>query len=215
MLALGHTGITLGVAAIIAQLAAAGRRPTEPEAPDRLASKQEGEAPLSRPGPARWPRTLALLADYVDIRLVLVGSLLPDIIDKPLGMVFLSSSLSNGRIFAHTLLFLALMTLTGLIVYRRTGRNWLLVLSFGTATHLVFDGMWSNLHTLLWPAYGLGFDKLALSDWLPRMARALKTNPAVYVPEAIGGVIMGWFVWVLVQSRSIFTFLRHGRQAPR
>jgi hypothetical protein len=36
-----------------------------------------------------------------DIRLLILGSLLPDLIDKPLGHIILPEN--NGRIFAHTL----------------------------------------------------------------------------------------------------------------
>lgn len=45
----------------------------------------------------------------IDYRVVFIGALLPDMIDKPLGMILLP--LHNGRVFAHTLLF-ALMLLS-------------------------------------------------------------------------------------------------------
>jgi GTP-binding protein len=44
------------------------------------------------------------LPAQLDYRLVLIGSMLPDLIDKPLGGVILP--LGNGRIYSHTLLFL-------------------------------------------------------------------------------------------------------------
>lgn len=36
---------------------------------------------------------------------ILLGPVLPDLIDKPIGEILLADSLSNGRLVAHTLLF--------------------------------------------------------------------------------------------------------------
>ncbi|MBA7692845.1 hypothetical protein ES703_101414 [subsurface metagenome] len=44
---------------------------------------------------------LASLGNRIDIRLLLLGSLLPDIIDKPIGQFFFRDTFSNGRIFCH------------------------------------------------------------------------------------------------------------------
>jgi hypothetical protein len=49
----------------------------------------------------------------MDYRLIIIGSLLPDIIDKPVGMILLP--LNNGRVFGHTLLFILILLLIGLI----------------------------------------------------------------------------------------------------
>ena len=52
---------------------------------------------------------------------VFTGSLLPDLIDKPVGEILLAGSISNGRIFAHTLLFNFLLLLFCLWLYKRSG----------------------------------------------------------------------------------------------
>ena len=82
MLVLGHAGITLGAATLVA---------------GALKSSHSSQV-----GGISW---FILLGRYIDIRLLLVGSLLPDIIDKPIGQYFLVETFSNGRIFSHTLLF--------------------------------------------------------------------------------------------------------------
>lgn len=46
---------------------------------------------------------------------ILVGSVLPDIIDKPLGGIILKDTIGNGRIYAHTLLFLLSLFVIGVI----------------------------------------------------------------------------------------------------
>nr|WP_292468287.1 metal-dependent hydrolase [Methanolobus sp.] len=43
---------------------------------------------------------------HIKYRYVAFGSLLPDIIDKPIGRFLFADSIANGRIFAHTLVFL-------------------------------------------------------------------------------------------------------------
>ena len=52
----------------------------------------------------------------IDYRAVLVGSILPDIIDKPIGAYLFRSTFHNSRIFAHTLLFSVLLMLMGVEV---------------------------------------------------------------------------------------------------
>jgi LexA-binding, inner membrane-associated putative hydrolase len=45
------------------------------------------------------------LKTIIDPRYLAVGALLPDLIDKPLGMIVFSSSISNGRMISHTFVF--------------------------------------------------------------------------------------------------------------
>jgi len=212
MLVFGHTGITLGAAAVLAGIVNSGRLP-------EAAQNQATDSPprSSRPIPAlnNFPRDkvswFTSLGSYIDIRLLLIGSLLPDIIDKPIGQFFFKETFSNGRIFCHTLLFLIIIILIGLYLYRRRSTTWLLVLSFGTFTHLVCDLMWRSPRTLLWPIYGLAFERLDLIDWMPRMLHMLVTDPRVYVPELVGAVILIWFAVGLVRGRKAFAFVKYGQ----
>jgi len=189
MLIFGHAGITLGAAVML----------------NGALSKSY---PLCAGGRASC---LASLGNRIDIRLLLVGSLLPDIIDKPVGQFFFRDTFSNGRIFCHTLLFLVVITLVGLYLYRGHGKLWLLVFSFGTFTHLIFDQMWLESRTFLWPLYGFGFEKIDLSHWTQGVFHALLTEPAVYVPELVGVVILVWFALVTVRKRKVYAFIRNGQ----
>ena len=110
--------------------------------------------PLTHPVKEHLDTRLKSLGQHIDIRILLIGSLLPDIIDKPLGYLIFPETLANGRIFCHTFLFLFLVIAIGLYFHRKVKSNWLLVLSFGTFTHLVFDQIWLAPHTLFWPLYG-------------------------------------------------------------
>ena len=191
MLVLAHAGITLGAAVLARGI------------------KAERPAPASLAGKASsW---LAGLVKHVDIRLLFTGALLPDIIDKPLGQLILRDSISNGRIFAHTLLFLVIITLAGLYLYSKRQQLWLLVIAFGVFMHLVLDAMWQAPRTLLWPLYGFAFPREDLADWVPETLLALVKNPAVYIPEIIGGIILVWFALFLRRRRKAVAFIKHGK----
>ncbi len=211
MLIFGHAGITLGAAVMLNGALSKGYSLTT-----RGDKVRDGLQPSPKMLPAQnrsssgkvsW---FTSLGNYVDIRLLLIGSLLPDIIDKSVGQFFLKDTFSNGRIFCHTLLFLILITLVGLYLYRSRGKTWLLVLSFGTFTHLIFDWMWLEPRTLLWPLYGFAFKKVDLTHWTQNILHALHTDPGVYVPELVGAAILIWFVLVLVRKRKVYAFIRNG-----
>lgn len=211
MLAFGHTGITLGMAVLLS--GAFSKINTSPvsegEVKQYTGSISEDKKSESNIFTvlSSWLRNLA---GAIDIRILLIGSLLPDIIDKPLGMLFFREEISNGRIYSHTLLFLIIITITGIYLYREKGKTWMMALSFGTFTHFILDRMWSNTNTLFWPFLGVEFQKSDISDWIPEMFFALHTNPAVYVPEIIGLIVLGWFAVVLIRRRNILKFIRNG-----
>ena len=207
MLILAHAGITLGAAVLIN-----GALPRAVPQPLKKSREPIGKADARRGNPSgRVVTWVASLADRMDIRLLLVGSLLPDIIDKPLGQVLFRDTLSSGLIYCHTLLFSILLAVAGVIVYRRYGRTWLLAFSFGAFTHLILDQMWHLPEVLLWPAYGFAFKRIVLTEWARRTWLNLLTNPEVYIPEIVGGVILVLFLWVLVRNRSLPGFMRRGK----
>jgi inner membrane protein len=207
MFLLGHTGITLGATVLLNGIIPRG-------ATARL--KKSTEPSLKVPANPGYPRNrMALwfgsLGDIIDIRLLLIGSLLPDIIDKPVGIFLFGETISSGRIYAHTLLFLVVISLAGFILYRSYRKNWLLVLSFGTFVHLILDEMWFETETLLWPLYGFAFERRDINNWLQWQWNELLTQPGVYIPEIVGGVILIMLVWVVVRNRRVFAFIKNGK----
>ena len=206
MLLFAHTGITLGTGLLMISLSdryftRIVARPLKSSIASQEANRHEGNRILKRES----------LSHYVDLRLLLIGSLLPDIIDKPIGTFFLRGTFSNGRIFSHSLLFLVMISLIGFYLYKHRTKTWLLVISFGTFTHLILDQMWRDPHTLLWPAFGFTFEKGDVSEWIPSLIHALWRDPGVYVPELLGLAILVWFTWSLVRRRRVSSFLRFGR----
>ena len=207
MLILGHPGITLGAAVLLNSALTKGAPPYPKEGLD---SSPKMSAARDYPS-GRMASWLASLANRIDIRVLLIGSLLPDIIDKPLGYLFFRETFSNVRLFSHTLLFLILITIAGFILYRYRRKTWLFVLSFGTFTHLLCDQMWRIPQTLFWPMYGFTFIKKDLTHWVERIGTNLMTDPPTYIPEIVGGVILILFLWVVVSNGKLRTFIRYGK----
>ncbi len=199
MLLFAHTGITVGLTWLAQESAARLRALSIRRNAKLQVEQQDVDPPVEKPTPA------------LDYRLLLVGSMLPDIIDKPLGMWLLRESLSNGRIFSHTLLFSGLLLGVGLYLYLRCRRVGVLCLALGTLAHLVLDEMWLTPSTLLWPLYGLSFERVTVEGWLPRILNSLVTEPAVYLPEIIGAILLALFFWELIRQGKLTSFIRSGR----
>lgn len=117
-----------------------------------LAATQFGEAGYSRAN----RRGFGAAAKLIDYRLLALGSILPDIIDKPLWLFVLPEALDATRLIAHTLWF-PILLLIGWRLGAARGLNFLLPLGIGSALHLVLDGMFTMPATLLWPFMGWVF----------------------------------------------------------
>jgi len=209
MLLFGHIGITLASAALGFGLRGRLRHGiTEHGLEDNSTNRGSYSSEDHTNSKASFFRTLA---KRIDIRFLLLGSMLPDIIDKPVGIYLFRETFSSGRIFSHTLLFLVLVVVTGMMLKRYSGNTWGLALSLGTLLHLVLDQMWQTPKTLFWPIFGIGFERIETTYWLGNIWQALLGKPEVYVPEIIGFVVFVWFVWELLRHRAIIGFLKKGR----
>ena len=211
MLAFGHAGITLGVTVLsLGVLDKLGKLPQKRPGTDLPVGPPEAEPAGNGFSGSSRPSWLTAVASFIDLRILLVGSLLPDFIDKPVGIYLFPEVFSSGRIFSHSLLFAVLVTLAGIFLFRRTGKTWLMALSIGVCMHLILDQMWLAPHTLFWPAFGTHFDTAYLENWLKTIFYELFTDPSVFIPELIGAAISVWFVIVLLYNKKVFTFLRYG-----
>jgi len=221
MFILAHTGITLSAAVLIAGGLTSGHPSQVKEGGETMTPRRSSNSVLARLSfllqqASSW---LTALGKRIDIRLLLIGALLPDIIDKPIAHLFFSEIFDTGRIFSHTLLFLVFITLLGLYLYRSREKLWLLVLAFGTMTHLILDQMWQRSQTLLWPLLGYPFHSHTgktfypadIVDWVPNTLENLVKDPTQYVPELMGAVILAWFAWILLRRKKVLFFIRSGK----
>jgi len=208
MLLLAHTGITLGVFDLCRRIYS--RISSHPEKKKKKLVYIAKSSPTlfessPNPDPLKNPEKR-----HIDYRFILLGSIFPDIVDKPLGMLIFSGVIANGRIYTHTLLVNLVLLFMGMYLLKRKGANFL-AFSLASCFHLVLDEMWLDLQTLLWPLYGWGFPKQVISHWWEHILQGLFTNPWVYLPEIIGAVILLGFGIVLAKRRMMKEFLFRGK----
>lgn len=131
-----------------------------------------------------WFAGMSLVAMWVvfrdpaiDHRLVVLGALLPDLID-----------LGFGRAAAaHTLLGAvgALFLVMGVTIGKRAWRRRWLAVPIGWFFHLILDPVWSETDLFWWPSGGIGFGDVSL----PAFSRPLG---ATLVMELMGVAALIW-----------------------
>jgi membrane-bound metal-dependent hydrolase YbcI (DUF457 family) len=199
MFILGHIGISLGAGILVNYIAGANK--TSPSTKAGPVPTQDN--PLGR-------KTVFSVARGLDLRFLMAGSMLPDIFDKPLGIFILGSSLSNGRIYCHTLFFLLVLALAGLWLFKSRKTGWLLAAAVGVFLHLVLDEMWKDPVTMYWPLLGAEFPRRHVVDWLADMLNMLLHNPSVYISELVGLAIVLCFLAILVTRDRVLDFVLGG-----
>lgn len=154
-------------------------------------------APLSRKLPYGW---------------LLLGTILPDLIDKPLYYSFALYTGRHGneiglisctRTLGHTALFAI-----GLALLATLRRSTLLAaITLGVASHLVLDGFqdyWlqrvlhfegesSLLLAALFPFYENRFAEMPYASWLDHLKSG--TKPMLITAEVVGMAFLGWDWW--------------------
>lgn len=129
---------------------------------------------------------LASSGERFPVGFLLVGALLPDLIDKPLGHALLPWD--NGRLWAHTLLFAGL--LIGLAVLTASRR--VSAVGLGTAIHQLLDQAWQDPASWLWPFAG-PFPR-SVSTGMPDWLTIIATDPFIWATELAGLVALGAFL---------------------
>ena len=132
-----------------------------------------------------WPAGVALGLVWLvfrdpafDYRMVVVGALLPDLLDAPFGGVRL----------AHTLVAAVVVLTVVMLATRghRHARRSLLAVPIGMFAHLLADGMWTRTEAFWYPAFGG-----PLSGRLPALDHGL----AVLVVEELAGFLVVAWCW--------------------
>lgn len=209
MLLFGHVGITVGVFRVSCILSSK-RQPLQSAQPDSKPSYEvTTDGRLSRL--SRLRNLVANIACLADYRLVLLGSMLPDIVDKPLWYFTAGGIVTSGRGYAHTLLFNLLLGACGIILLRR-GNTWLLTISLSSLMHLILDQIWNDPVVLWWPLLGQ-FHAEKTGDWLAKIIHDLTMKPSVYIPEIVGFLIIVVECIRLARRRNLVDFLRRGTVA--
>jgi hypothetical protein len=127
----------------------------------------------------------------IDYRFVLVGAVLPDIVDGLLGPFLFEGP--AGRWIAHSILAVVVVTVAIIVSLRGERRLAVFGLGVGWLLHLVADGMWEAPRTFLWPAFGSEFATEPREPY----SWGLLTNPPDHLGtwggELVGLGILVWF----------------------
>ena len=106
-----------------------------------------------------------------DMRLIALGSMLPDIIDKPLTIL----GVGSGRFVAHSLLFTIFVSLLS----REVG--------FGCVIHLLLDRIWEEPKVLFLPFLGI---PPTVHHTIYDFIKILLTDRTVQLGEVVGAMCL-------------------------
>ncbi|HJJ29437.1 MAG TPA: metal-dependent hydrolase [Methanocorpusculum sp.] len=126
-----------------------------------------------------------------------IGGVIPDIIDKPLGQILLADTLNFGRIYAHTLLFAAVLIILGAVIwYKYRQRILLFCLGIGVLLHQFSDTMWTAPINWFWPFLGP----------FPPSTDIYPPIPEGYLPYLY---LASWILAVIAGAAAISILYRH------
>ncbi len=203
MLLFGHLGLTAGIFKMCDIVADGANNQYSPDCETRLSLDSINLN--KRYSVARLTRDILATIDY---RAVLLGSMLPDILDKPTWLFAFGDLFPTGRGYGHSLLF-NLILLIGALVLLRYRRSWLLTISFSSLSHLLLDEIWNDPVVLLWPLLG-ALPKSETAGWYCYIIKALFSDPSVYIPEIAGFAILLLLASRLVTRKELADFIKTG-----
>lgn len=148
----------------------------------------------------------------IDYRFVIIGSDLPDLIDKPIGAFLFRKEFHNSRLFAHSLTFSGILIFIGLIfmIKKRKRSNKAFLLGIGSFIHQLLDSMWLYKATFFWPFLGWKFPTRPEGNWEMEGLQRLLKDPSYQIAEVGGFIIVMYFVIKLVKNKSVKKFLKTG-----
>lgn len=143
---------------------------------------------------------VARTSDAIDFRLVALGSLLPDLVERILRRsVFRGTRDGNEHTLGHTLLLNLGILIAGARLAERGDARFLSV-GTGALTHLLVDPVIRAPRTLFWPLLGFSFPHV----------RGLGTLPTIATQVAAGAVVVG-VAQALARRGHLRRFLFSGR----
>jgi hypothetical protein len=137
---------------------------------------------------------------------IIFGSLLPDIIDKPLGRIVFAETIGSGRIFAHTLIFGILLGLGAYYFYKQ-GKPEFVIVAGASFCHILEDHVWNSPEVFFWPLFGWKFPRDTISgnfiDYLLLiLTRSWHTAfTEVFISEIAGLLIILFLAGRYIQSK--------------
>ena len=146
--------------------------------------------------------------ERLDDRALIIGSMLPDIVDKPLALLLAPTLVGHSlRNYGHTLIFAVLVLAFALALAVLVKRQWPAVLALASAGHLLLDMMWYSHRILFWPFITPDFSPRYIHEWGPH------ADPIYFGAEVLGLMVISWVGFTLIKKRRLRTWLLTGRGA--
>lgn len=150
----------------------------------------------------------------IDYRFILLGAILPDLVDGVLGLFLFDGP--AGRWAAHSILAVVVVTVAIILGFRGERRLAVFGLGVGWLVHLVADGMWNAPETFFWPAFGGDFSTRPAEPYSWDLFLHPFDHLSTWAAEAVGAAVLAWF-WVafeLGRDDRFRLFLKDGYLRP-
>ena len=129
----------------------------------------------------------------IDYRFILLGSVLPDIVDGVLGLFLFDGP--AGRWAAHSILAVVVVSVAIIVGLKGERRLSVFGIGVGWLLHLVADGMWEAPETFFWPAFGGDFSDSPAEPYSWDVLLDPLSHLGTWGGEVVGFAILAWF-WV-------------------
>lgn len=129
----------------------------------------------------------------IDYRFILLGAILPDLVDGILGLFLFEGP--SGRWVAHSIVAVIVVSVAIIVGLRGERRLSVFGLGVGWLVHLVADGMWAAPETFLWPAFGTSFSDAPAEPYAWDVLLDPLSHLSTWAGELAGAAILVWF-WV-------------------
>lgn len=147
----------------------------------------------------------------IDYRFVIIGAILPDLIDKPIVTIFTQSIGRGERFIGHTLAFSVLIILIGMINLTIRGKSNLLILGIGSLIHTLLDLMWVFPKTYFFPIFGLSIPMILEPGKIPYYAQLYFSIYSYLFWEIVGFIISYKYYYKGIENNGILTVIRTGK----
>ena len=131
-----------------------------------------------------------------------IGSIIPDIIDKAVGIIVFASAI-GGRIYIHGILFFLVVLIVGLTIWWHFHSFAGVALALGILSHQILDAMWKKPVNWYYPFLG-PFPPDYNSNYLSKVFISELTNPSEWL-------FAGAVVLISIQILQFHGNIRHKR----
>lgn len=146
----------------------------------------------------------------LDYRYAIAGSLLPDVLDKPVGRVFFRDQFDTGHLWGHTLL-VNVVFFAVLFFLRGRRKRKLVLVPIASLLHLAEDGMWNQARVFWWPLFGTAFPREPIAGPWWEFLDPVR-QPWTVAGEAVGAILLLWLFAAhgILNREGLLAFLRTG-----